>query len=85
MKGGESERRESGMTTRMHCYQRTWMALDVLMESANELHAVLSDELAALEDVGEFNAVHPALAMGDFVGQVKFLKAYLGDYVAIEE
>ena len=73
------------MKTREHYYRRTQMALDVLMESSNDLHAVLSEDLADLEDLGESDAVHPALAMGDFVGQVKFLKAYLGDYVGIEE
>ena len=60
------------------------MAIDVLMESAADLHSVLSEELAEMEDVGEFDGSHPALAMQDFVGQVKFLKAYLGDYVAME-
>lgn len=73
------------MTTRAHYYRRTQMALDVLMESSNDLHAVLAEELADLEDMGEYDAVHPAMAMGDFVVQVEFLKAYLGDYVAIDQ
>ncbi len=63
------------------CFQRTESALDDLLESSALLHEALTDDLAGLEDIGEYDINHPALAMDDFVRQVKFLQAYLWDYV----
>ena len=63
------------------CFQRTESALDDLLESSALLHEALTEDLASLEDVGEYDVNHPALAMDDFVSQVKFLFAYLFDYV----
>ena len=63
------------------CFSRTESALDDLLESSALLHEALTDDLAGLEDVGQYNINHPALAMDDFVRQVKFLQAYLWDYV----
>ncbi len=64
------------------CFQRTESALEDLLESSALLAEALTDDLAGLEDVGQYNINHPALAMDDFVRQVKFLQAYLFDYVS---